>query len=44
VWIAERSFGPVNTILSEILKASGLGGAATEDAKSTTPGELAEPA
>jgi hypothetical protein len=39
LWIAERSFGPVNTILSAILKASGLGGAATSEAKSEPAAE-----
>lgn len=37
-WICDRSFGAVNTILSEILTASGLGKRAQEDAKSATPG------
>jgi len=38
-WIVERSFGPVNTILSAVLTASGLGGKATEDAKSDVEDE-----
>ncbi len=33
-WIIDRAFGPVNTVLSAILTASGLGGAAQADAKS----------
>ncbi len=37
-WIMERSFGPVNTILSEILNASGLGARAQAEAKSETDG------
>ncbi len=41
-WITERSFGPVNSILSAILKASGLGGAAADEAKSEIPGEFPE--
>lgn len=37
-WIMEHAFGPVNTILSEILLASGLGKRAADEAKSTTQG------
>ena len=33
-WIIERSFGPVNMILSEILARSGVGRRAQEEAKS----------
>jgi hypothetical protein len=40
VWIIKKKFGTVNTILSEILKASGLGAAAVAEAKSDAPGEL----
>jgi hypothetical protein len=43
-WIIKKKFGPVNTILSEILKASGLGAAAVDEAKSEADRELAEPA
>jgi hypothetical protein len=35
-WICDRSFGAVNTILTEILTASGLGKRAQDDAKSAT--------
>jgi hypothetical protein len=34
-WICERSFGAVNSLLTEILTASGLGPRAQEAAKST---------
>ncbi len=37
-WICERSFGAVNSVLSAILTASGLGKRAQAEAKSTTPG------
>ncbi len=37
-WIMDRSFGAVNTILSEILTASGLGMRAQAEAKSEVTG------
>jgi hypothetical protein len=37
-WITERAFGPVNTILSEILALSGVGRRAQEAAKSAPEG------
>lgn len=37
-WIMDRSFGPVNTILSAILASSGLGSRAQAEAKSEAAG------
>ncbi len=44
VWICDRAFGPVNSILSEILTASGLGARAVAEAKSEPDPEQPEPA